>query len=55
MGVLTLTLLGMSFLTKGLGLSNTIEAFLAGVLLSETEYRHRVETKISPFRGILLC
>ena len=50
MGVLTLTLLGMSFLTKGLGLSNTLGSFLAGVLLSDIEYRHRVDTEILPFR-----
>jgi CPA2 family monovalent cation:H+ antiporter-2 len=29
-------------------------AFLAGILLSETEYRHQVEADIRPFRGILL-
>jgi len=54
LGLLLSTVLGMSFLTEGLGLSNTLGAFLAGVLLSETEYRHRVEKEISPFRGILV-
>ena len=29
-------------------------AFLAGILLSESEYRHQVEADIRPFRGILL-
>ena len=29
-------------------------AFLAGVVLAETEYRHQVEADIAPYRGILL-
>ncbi|CAB9498441.1 regulated potassium-efflux system protein [Seminavis robusta] len=48
------TILGMSFLTEGLGLSNTLGAFLAGVLLSETSFRHVVEREVSPIRGILV-
>ena len=48
------TILGMSFLTEGLGLSNTLGAFLAGVLLSETPFRHTIEKEVSPFRGILV-
>ena len=39
--MLLLTVPGMSFLAEGLGLSNTLGDFLSGVLLSETEYRHR--------------
>jgi len=54
LGVILLTVLSMSFLTEGLGLSNTLGAFLAGVLLSETKYRYQVEADIAPFRGILL-
>lgn len=54
LGVILLTSLGMSFVTEGLGLSNTLGAFLAGVLLSETKYRYQVEADIAPFRGILL-
>ena len=53
-GAILFTVLGMSFLTEGLGLSNTLGAFLAGVLLSETEYRHDVEKEIAPFRGLLV-
>uniref|UniRef100_A0A7S1FUH2 RCK N-terminal domain-containing protein n=1 Tax=Corethron hystrix TaxID=216773 RepID=A0A7S1FUH2_9STRA len=49
-----MTVMGMSFLTEGLGLSNTLGAFLAGVLLSETKYRYQIEADIAPFRGILL-
>ena len=53
-GALLATVLGMSFLTEGLGLSNTLGAFLAGVLLSESKYNHQIEKEISPFRGILV-
>jgi monovalent cation:proton antiporter-2 (CPA2) family protein len=52
--VTMLTVLSMSFLTEGLGLSNTLGAFLAGVLLSETKYRYQIEADIAPFRGVLL-
>ena len=54
LAVVLLTVLSMSFMTEGLGLSNTLGAFLAGVLLSETKYRYQVEADIAPFRGILL-
>ncbi|CAJ1925228.1 unnamed protein product [Cylindrotheca closterium] len=54
LGLILLTVLGMSFMTEGLGLSNTLGAFLAGVLLSETKYRYQVEADIAPFRGVLL-
>jgi len=53
-GAILSTVLGMSFLTEGLGLSNTLGAFLAGVLLSETDHRHEIEKEIAPFRGILV-
>lgn len=53
-GATLFTILAMSFLTEGLGLSNTLGAFLAGVLLAETRYRHQVEKEIAPFRGILV-
>jgi monovalent cation:proton antiporter-2 (CPA2) family protein len=53
-GATLFAVLGMSFLTEGLGLSNTLGAFLAGVVLSETKYRHDVEKEIAPFRGILV-
>jgi len=53
-GAILFTVLGMSFLTEGLGLSNTLGAFLAGILLSETEYKHEIEKEIAVFRGILV-
>lgn len=53
-GLVLLTVLGMSFLTEGLGLSNTLGAFLAGVLLAENPHVHRIEKEASPIRGILV-
>lgn len=46
--------MSMSFLTEGLGLSNTLGAFLSGMLIAETKHRHHVEVEASPFRGILV-
>ena len=54
LALVLLTVTGLSILTEGLGLSNTLGAFLAGVLLSETKYRYQVEADIVPFRGLLL-
>lgn len=48
------TVLLMSFVTQGIGLSNTLGAFLAGLLLAETRYRYQVEADIAPYRGVLL-
>ena len=44
----------MSGFTQALGLSDTLGAFLAGVLLAETKYRYQIEADIAPFRGLLL-
>lgn len=52
--VILLTVLGTSSLTQVLGLSDTLGAFLAGVMLAETKFRHQVEADIKPFRGLLL-
>eukprot|EP00775_Hariotina_reticulata_P005483 gene5483-5718_t len=49
-----LTVGGSSLLTKQLGLSDTLGAFIAGVLLSETSFRTQVEADIRPFRGLLI-
>jgi len=54
LGVTLLTILSMSFLTEGLGLSNTLGAFLAGVLLADTKHRHAIEKEMNPVRGILV-
>ena len=53
-GLILATVMGMSFLTEGLGLSNTLGAFLSGMMLAETKHRHSVESQASPFRGILV-
>lgn len=45
---------GLSFLTAYNGLSMALGAFVAGMLISETVYRHHVEADIRPFRDILL-
>jgi CPA2 family monovalent cation:H+ antiporter-2 len=49
-----LVVLGTAFLTESAGLSMELGAFLAGILLAETEYRHQVEADIQPFKGLLL-
>lgn len=49
-----LIILATSVLTAQAGLSMELGAFLAGLLLSETEYRHQVEADIQPFHGLLL-
>jgi CPA2 family monovalent cation:H+ antiporter-2 len=49
-----LVILAMAFLTSLAGLSLALGAFLAGMLISETEYRYRVEDEIKPFRDVLL-
>lgn len=51
---LLLITLGMAALTERLGLSMALGAFLAGMLVSETPYRHQVEEDIKPFRDVLL-
>ena len=54
LAVTLLTVLGLSGFTHALGLSDTLGAFLAGVLLAETNFRFQIEADIAPFRGLLL-
>jgi len=49
-----LVTLGLAYLTGLAGLSLALGAFLAGMLISETEYRYQVEADIQPFRDVLL-
>ena len=49
-----LVTLGIAYLTELAGLSLALGAFVAGVLISETEYRYQVEQDIKPFRDVLL-
>lgn len=52
--VTLLIVLGIGWATQTVGLSMALGAFLAGLLVSESEYRHQVEADIGPFRGILI-
>ncbi len=49
-----LIVLAAAWVTQRLGLSMALGAFLAGMMLAETEYRHQVEAVIRPFRELLL-
>ncbi|MEB4589797.1 cation:proton antiporter [Candidatus Thiothrix sp. Deng01] len=49
-----LVALTAAWITQSLGLSLALGAFLAGMLLSETEYKHQIESEIRPFRDILM-
>ena len=49
-----LLVVGIALLMQGLGLSMALGAFLAGVLLADSEYRRELETDIEPFKGLLL-
>ncbi len=51
---LLLLTLGLAWLTELAGLSLALGAFIAGMLISETEYKHQVETDIRPFHDVLL-
>ncbi|MFA6970283.1 MAG: monovalent cation:proton antiporter-2 (CPA2) family protein [Gallionella sp.] len=53
LNVLFITL-GLAYLTELAGLSLALGAFVAGMLISETEYRYQVEEDIKPFRDVLL-
>ncbi len=49
-----LVALGAAWATHAAGLSLALGAFLAGMMLAETEYRHQIELDIRPFRDVLL-
>ncbi len=53
---LTILLVALSaaWLTDAMGLSLALGAFLAGMMLGETEYRHQIEIEIRPFRDVLM-
>ncbi len=50
-----LVVLGAALLMHAVGMSMALGAFLAGVLLAESSYRHELEADIEPFRGLLLA
>lgn len=49
-----LIVLGTSWLTNKLGLSYAMGAFIAGILIAETEYRNQIESSIHPFQGLFM-
>ena len=51
---LLLITLGLAWLTEHAGLSLALGAFVAGMLVAETEFKHQVETDIRPFHDVLL-
>jgi CPA2 family monovalent cation:H+ antiporter-2 len=53
LNVLLITL-GLAWITEHAGLSLALGAFVAGMLIAETEFRHQVEEDIKPFRDVLL-
>jgi len=53
-GFSLLLVLGTAALMELVGLSMALGAFLAGVMLAESEYRHELELDIEPFKGLLL-
>jgi glutathione-regulated potassium-efflux system protein KefB len=50
-----LVVLGAALLMRTVGMSMALGAFLAGVMLAESNYRHELEANIEPFRGLLLA
>jgi monovalent cation:H+ antiporter-2, CPA2 family len=49
-----LLIIGITLLMEFIGLSPALGTFLAGVVLSDSEYRHELESDIAPFKGLLL-
>ncbi|WP_236869637.1 cation:proton antiporter domain-containing protein [Candidatus Bandiella numerosa] len=49
-----LIVLGAAHITSMLGLSSAMGAFIAGILIAETEYRNQIEDSIHPFQGLFL-
>ena len=49
-----LIVLGAAVLMESVGMSMALGAFLAGILLSESNFRHQLEADIEPFRGLLM-
>lgn len=49
-----LLVVGVAFLMQTIGLSPALGAFIAGVILADSEYRHEIEAQIKPFKALLL-
>ena len=49
-----LLVLGSAWATEAAGLSTALGAFLAGLMVADTEFRHQIAADVAPFRGLLL-
>ncbi|TNF69660.1 MAG: hypothetical protein EP298_02860 [Gammaproteobacteria bacterium] len=49
-----LVVIGISIVMEKIGLSAALGTFIAGVILSDSEFRHEIESQISPFKGLLM-
>ncbi|MCF6777277.1 cation:proton antiporter [Thiotrichales bacterium 19X7-9] len=49
-----LIVIGISIVMETIGLSAALGTFIAGVILSDSEFRHEIESQISPFKGLLM-
>ena len=49
-----LIVIGVAVLMNSVGLSMGLGAFLAGIMLANSDYRHQLESDIEPFKGMLL-
>ncbi|MCA8902064.1 MAG: cation:proton antiporter [Hyphomonas sp.] len=54
MAITLLTVVGAAVITASAGLSIALGAFLAGLMLGETEFKHQTEVDLDPFKGLLL-
>ncbi|WP_238123088.1 MULTISPECIES: cation:proton antiporter domain-containing protein [unclassified Xanthobacter] len=54
MAITLVVVVGTAGITRAAGLSGALGAFLAGMLLSETAYRHQIEVDLEPFKGLLI-
>ncbi|MFG1346750.1 cation:proton antiporter [Xanthobacter autotrophicus DSM 431] len=54
MAITLVVVVGSSALTHAAGLSAALGAFLSGMMLSETAYRHQIEVDLEPFKGLLI-
>ena len=54
MAITLVVVVGAATFTRAAGLSGALGAFLAGMLLSETAYRHQIEVDLEPFKGLLI-
>jgi CPA2 family monovalent cation:H+ antiporter-2 len=54
LAAILLTVIGTAMATQAAGLSLALGAFMAGLLLAETEFRHRIAVDLEPFKGLLL-